>query len=466
LGIMKYGEGHSGMSDEQALSTDVRIGQSIVIRTLNDALTLGRVLFESGFFTDIKSASAAVVKVMAGAELGFGPIASMTGVYVQNGRPTFMANLIASAVKRSGYDYKVLTLTSEECHIEFLDKDGSSIGISEFSMQDAINAELTTGRNGHSWKHYKRNMLFSRCMSNGAKWFTPGIFGGVTPYTPEELDMVVDGETGQVIDVPTTGMSVVPDKQENGVTKTRTVNTPNLIVPAPVVEAKAEFPTIEPTDSGKVERKPKPPVITHTRVEPQKAEDKIEMRIRNDETGEAVVVRMNPNANVPPKNVEWFNKQFVGKKELPFESIYHLVGSRGKPGHLQKHFVKANLSELTNSEFAALVGYAYAQIGDDIGYIDPKYYADKIAESVGDAPTAVDPITAESAKTDAVAITEFWNEVAPNVDVATFTQDVFKAAGVSYLTDEQKRRVWDLLEAVKTGAVKPTFDAMTEAVRL
>jgi len=26
--------------------------------------------------------------------------------------------------------------------------------------------------------------------------------------------------------------------------------------------------------------------------------------------------------------------------------------------------------------------------------------------------------------------------------------------------------VWDLLEAVKTGAVKPTFDAMTEAVRL
>jgi len=39
-------------------------------------------------------------------------------------------------------------------------------------------------------------------MSNGARWYTPDIFGGPV-YTPEELGAVVDGETGEVIDAPT-----------------------------------------------------------------------------------------------------------------------------------------------------------------------------------------------------------------------------------------------------------------------
>ncbi len=47
-----------------------------------DIMQLGEVLIESGYFQDAKQAAQAVVKVLAGAEIGLGPIASMTGIYI------------------------------------------------------------------------------------------------------------------------------------------------------------------------------------------------------------------------------------------------------------------------------------------------------------------------------------------------------------------------------------------------
>ena len=84
------------MTDTTALTTEIKSG-SIAIRNVDEALRLGEIFYKSGFFSDVKSASQAIVKMLAGAELGFGPIASMSGVYVQNGRTAFMANQSRSA---------------------------------------------------------------------------------------------------------------------------------------------------------------------------------------------------------------------------------------------------------------------------------------------------------------------------------------------------------------------------------
>ena len=69
------------------------------------------------------------------------------------------------------------------------------IGISTFTMKDAANAGLS----GDNWRKFSRNMLFARCISNGAKWYCPDLSGGPL-YTPDELGAQVDGETGEVID--------------------------------------------------------------------------------------------------------------------------------------------------------------------------------------------------------------------------------------------------------------------------
>ena len=157
-----------------------------------------------------------MVKILAGQELGFGPVASMTGIYIVKGRVTLSANLIGAAVKRSGrYDYQVKRLDGAECAIVFYSLIGDepfNIGTSSFTIEDAKRAGLV---NGDNWKKYPRNMLFARALSNGAKWFCPDVFGGAV-YTPDELGVPVDGDTFEVIDVtPEPGPEPV---NENGLT--------------------------------------------------------------------------------------------------------------------------------------------------------------------------------------------------------------------------------------------------------
>ena len=150
-----------------------------------DLFRLGEVLAQSGYFQDARQAAQAIVKVMAGRELGFGPIASMTGIHIIQGRPAIGADLMAKAVKRSGkYNFRTVTLTDEECSIEFFEKSGDAwqpIGTSRFTKADATKAKTK------NLDAFPRNMLFARAMSNGVKWFCPDALG-LTTYTPEELE--------------------------------------------------------------------------------------------------------------------------------------------------------------------------------------------------------------------------------------------------------------------------------------
>ena len=57
------------------------------------------------------------------------------------------------------------------------------------------------------YKGFARNMLFARAMSNGARWFTPDVFGGPV-YTPDELGAEVN-EQGEVVGYTGNGLPFV-----------------------------------------------------------------------------------------------------------------------------------------------------------------------------------------------------------------------------------------------------------------
>ena len=57
-------------------------------------MELGSVLQRSGYFQDVTQASQAVVKILAGQELGIGPIAAMTGIYILALTPLVAATVI------------------------------------------------------------------------------------------------------------------------------------------------------------------------------------------------------------------------------------------------------------------------------------------------------------------------------------------------------------------------------------
>jgi hypothetical protein len=173
--------------------------------SLSDTMQIGKVMAESGFFQDSKGMAQAVVKILAGQELGLPPFAAMTGIHLINGRPSIGANLMAATIKKSGrYDYKVATLTETLCEIVFLER-GQEIGRSKFSLDDARKAGTK------NLDKFPRNMLFARAISNGVKWFCPDTFGGAPVYTPEELGADVN-EDGDIVQ----GSYTAPEPQPNG----------------------------------------------------------------------------------------------------------------------------------------------------------------------------------------------------------------------------------------------------------
>lgn len=180
------------MSETQLLT----VTPAPILQNLSDVERAAKAMSASGFFKDSAQAAQAVVKILAGQELGFGPFASMTGVNIIQGKPVLAANLLAAAVKRAGkYNYRVTTQTEKECVLTWYE-GAEIVGTSSFTMEEAARAGLSTKDN---WKKYPSDMLFARALSRGQKRYAPDVFNGATVYTPDEMGASVNDD-GNVIE--------------------------------------------------------------------------------------------------------------------------------------------------------------------------------------------------------------------------------------------------------------------------
>jgi len=181
--------------------------EGTIIKSYSDVESVAKAMVASGFFNDATKISQAIVKIMAGAEIGIGPFGSMNGIHIIQGKPAFGANVMASKVKSSGrYNYRVTEMSDTVCTIEFMEHFNGSwtaIGTSSFSLADAKKAGTK------NLDKFPRNMLFARAMSNGVRWFCPDVMNGSVVYTPEELGADVD-QDGNVIDGIVTPSEVEP----------------------------------------------------------------------------------------------------------------------------------------------------------------------------------------------------------------------------------------------------------------
>jgi len=164
--------------------------QSLAIYKDFDGLQRAAIaLQKSGYFSDVKSEAQAIVKVMAGQELGLAPFTSMSGIHIIQNKPVLGSNIMATLVKNDPrYDYHVKQCDDKACILEWLE-DGRKVGEAGFTIQEAQAAGLTTKDN---WKKYTSDMLFARAISRGARRYAPGIFGGAPVYTPDEMGVDTD----------------------------------------------------------------------------------------------------------------------------------------------------------------------------------------------------------------------------------------------------------------------------------
>lgn len=175
---------------------------------INRSWRLAEALASSGQFPDVKSTAAAFAVMLVGHDLGMSPTQALMGIHLIKGHPQIASTSLAGFIKTGGaYDYRVVKHSDQECAIEFGPAPAPRANepwpeafspLSEFSMTDAVAAELVTEVAGEDdqpptykrksgasegWEKYPRNMLFARAMSNGVKWHCPDVMNGVPVYT-------------------------------------------------------------------------------------------------------------------------------------------------------------------------------------------------------------------------------------------------------------------------------------------
>ena len=185
-----------------------------VSEMLREPMELGKVFAASGIFKDVKTAAQAVVKILAGKELGLSPIESMNSLYIVNDKIAVLATMIAARIKRSAkYDYRVIKLDETECSISFVSMNGvdefKELGISTYTIKDAAKAGIV---NKDNWRNYPRNMLFARALSNGARWYCPDSLASF--HSVEELQDL-SAEKPAVITIDKNG-EVKSEEVKNG----------------------------------------------------------------------------------------------------------------------------------------------------------------------------------------------------------------------------------------------------------
>jgi|LSQX01.3.fsa_nt_gb hypothetical protein len=182
------------MSDDLPVLRDT----AIMPQTFDEMMKQADVLVKSGLLPqEVKTPAAAVAIMLTGRELAIPPMQAFRSIYVVKGKPTLSAQLMAALIRRAGHVYTVLESTNERCVIEFRRRDGGTYQ-HEFTAADAKRA----GLGGAQWQSYPKAMLFSRCMSAGARVAMPDVLAGM--YTPEEIaepGTVVFDEHGSVVAV-------------------------------------------------------------------------------------------------------------------------------------------------------------------------------------------------------------------------------------------------------------------------
>jgi hypothetical protein len=124
--------------------------------------------------------------MMAGAELGVGPMQSLQGIDLIQGRPSVSAELMRALVAQAGHTI-ILEVADDHATATCRRKEWSAdqpSALYRWTLDDAKRAGLA-GKDG--WKKYPRAMLTARVTSEACRAVFPDVIVGLS-YVPEELE--------------------------------------------------------------------------------------------------------------------------------------------------------------------------------------------------------------------------------------------------------------------------------------
>ncbi len=156
-----------------------------MVASLSDVLRLADTLAQArgGFIPDhFKNSAQVAAVILAGRELGVGPMAALRSFYLVNGKLGMDASFVSGRMLAHGIALEWLR-DDDECASVRLSRAGMPPYVSTFSRADAERAGLWGSA---TWRKYPRAMLRARAITAGARAYAADCFAG-SVYTPDEL---------------------------------------------------------------------------------------------------------------------------------------------------------------------------------------------------------------------------------------------------------------------------------------
>jgi hypothetical protein len=144
--------------------------------------------------------AAVAAAILAGREMGIGPMTALQHLYVVDGRPAMSAQLMRALVFAHGHTIRVVECNSERCTLVGRRAGDSHEAPVTWSMEDARRAQVSTRTN---WARYPRQMLLARATGELCRAVFPDVIGGMA-YTLEEADDIPAAEDGTTTPPPRT----------------------------------------------------------------------------------------------------------------------------------------------------------------------------------------------------------------------------------------------------------------------
>lgn len=142
--------------------------------------------------------------ILAGREIGIGPMRALEHISVIDGKPNFSAELLLAKIREAGHSVTIVEHTDKQVTVKGVRRDTRDEHTVTWTLEDAAKAGIA-GK--HNWKHYPRTMLTWRAVTDLARFLFPDAIGGLLRYTADELGdagrppvILVDGETGEILD--------------------------------------------------------------------------------------------------------------------------------------------------------------------------------------------------------------------------------------------------------------------------
>lgn len=194
----------------------------------------------------IKSPGEALAVIMAGAELGIPPMASLRGIHLVKGKVGMDYSLMIGLLRRAGYGVQWVTKSSTRCELLLTHRDGTT-HTEVWDVDRAKKAGLWGGAG--SWSNYPEAMLTARCTSSAARAFAGDVLAGC--YSMEEVREIgggtasIGGSEVHVAEVIAPEHSYDDPKQADEKARVKAISNAWCLERLPDLEERAEVAVAE-----------------------------------------------------------------------------------------------------------------------------------------------------------------------------------------------------------------------------